>query len=233
MGNDVSGSGWGDKFDFIIVHESGHEWFANNITYEDIADMWIHESFINYSENLYVEYYYGKDAGREYVLGSRRNIRNDRPVTGVYNVNFGGSGDMYYKGGNMLHTIRQIVDDDEKWRSILRGLNKDFYHQVVKGSQIEDYITSKVGINLKPAFDQYLRDIRIPVFEYFVKDGKLTFRWNNCVNEFNMPLRIYVSGERKDIVPTSRFNTIELGKDKAEIKVDPNYYVGTLNMTGK
>jgi aminopeptidase N len=233
MGNDVSGSGWGDKFDFIIVHESGHEWFANNITYEDIADMWIHESFINYSENLYVEYYYGKDAGREYVLGSRRNIRNDRPVTGVYNVNFGGSGEMYYKGGNMLHTIRQIVNDDEKWRSILRGLNKDFYHQVVKGSQIENYITGKVGINLKPVFDQYLRDIRIPVFEYFVKDGKLTFRWNNCINGFNMPLRIYVSGERKDIVPTSRFNTIELGKDKAEIKVDPNYYVGTLNMTGK
>lgn len=232
-GSDVSGSGWGDKFDFIIVHESGHEWFANNITYEDVADMWIHESFANYSENLYVEYYYGKDAGREYVLGSRRNIRNDRPVTGKYNVNFGGSGDMYYKGGNMLHTLRQIVDDDEKWRSYLRGLNKDFYHQVVKGSQIEEYLTGKVGINLKPVFDQYLRDIRIPVFEYFVKDGKLTFRWNNCVQEFNMPLRIYVSGERKDIVPTSRFSTIDLETDKPEIKVDPNYYVGTLNMTGK
>jgi len=233
LGNDVSGSGWGDKFDFIIVHESGHEWFANNITYEDIADMWIHESFINYSENLYVEYYYGKDAGSEYVLGSRRNIRNEKPVTGIYNVNFGGSGDMYYKGGNMLHTIRQIVDNDEKWRSILRGLNKDFYHQVVKGSQIEEYLTNKVGINLKPVFDQYLRDIRIPVFEYFVKDGKLTFRWNNCVNGFNMPLRIYVSGERKDLVPTSRFSSIDIGTNNAVIVVDPNYYVSALNMTGK
>jgi aminopeptidase N len=233
QGNDLSGSGWGDKFDFIIVHESGHEWFANSITYEDIADMWIHESFTNYSENLYVEYYYGKDAGREYVLGSRRNIRNDLPVTGIYNVNFGGSGDMYYKGGNMLHTLRQIVNDDEKWRSILRGLNKDFYHQVVKGSQIEEYLANKVGINLKPFFDQYLRDIRIPVFEYFVKDRKLTFRWNNCVNGFNMPLRIYVSGERKDIVPTSRFSSIDLEIDKAEIKVDPDYYVGALNMTGE
>jgi len=232
-GNDLSASGWGNKFDFIIVHESGHEWFANSITYEDAADMWIHESFTNYSENLYLEYYYGKDAGSEYVLGCRRNIRNDKPVTGVYNVNVSGSGDMYYKGGNMLHTIRQIVDDDEKWRGILRGLNKDFYHQVVKGSQIEEYMTSKVGINLKPVFDQYLRDIRIPVFEYYVKDKTLTFRWNNCVQGFNMPLRIYVSGERKDIVPTSRFATIDIGTENPVIIVDPNYYVGTLNMTGK
>jgi aminopeptidase N len=233
MGTDLSGSGWGDKFDFIIVHESGHEWFANNITYEDMADMWIHESFINYSENLYVEYYYGKDAGSEYVLGSRRNIRNDRPVTGIYNVNFSGSGDMYYKGGSMLHTIRQIVDDDEKWRSILRGLNKDFYHQVVKGSQIEEYMSSKAEINLKPVFDQYLRDIRIPVFEYYVKGNKLTFRWIDCVRGFNMPLRIYVSGVRKDIVPTSSFSTIDLETDNAVITVDANYYVGSLNMTGK
>jgi aminopeptidase N len=232
-GNDLSASGWGDKFDFILVHESGHEWFANSITYEDVADMWIHESFTNYSENLYVEYYYGKDAGREYVLGSRRNIRNDRPVTGIYDVNFSGSGDMYYKGGSMLHTLRQIVDDDEKWRSILRGLNKYFYHQVVKGSQIEEYLTGKVGINLKPVFDQYLRDIRIPVFEYYIKDDKLAFRWNNCVQGFNMPLRIYVSSTRKDIVPTSKFNTIDLENEDAVIKVDPNYYVGTLNMTGK
>ena len=232
-GNDLSGSGWGDKFDFIIIHESGHEWFANSITYEDAADMWIHESFTNYSENLYVEYYYGKDAGSEYVLGSRRNIRNDRQVIGKYNVNFSGSGDMYYKGGSMLHTIRQIVDDDEKWRGILRGLNRDFYHQVVKGSQIEEYMTDKVGINLKPVFDQYLRDIRIPVFEYFIKDKTLTFRWNNCVQGFNMPLRIYVSGVRKDIIPTSRFSTIDLETEDAVIKVDPNYYVGTLNMTGK
>ena len=171
-------------------------------------------------------------AGNMY-LGSRRNIRNDRPVTGTYNVNFSGSGDMYYKGGNMLHTLRQIVDDDEKWRSILRGLNRDFYHQVVKGSQIEKYLTDKTGINLKPFFDQYLRDIRIPVFEYYIKDDKLAFRWNNCVQGFNMPLRIYVSGERKDIVPTSRFSTIDLTTSNPVVTVDPDYYVGTLNMTGK
>jgi aminopeptidase N len=232
-GNDLSGSGWGDKFDFIIVHESGHEWFANSITYEDVADMWIHESFINYSENLYVEYYYGKDAGAEYVLGTRRNIRNDRPIIGIYNVNASGSGDMYYKGGNMLHTLRHIIDNDEKWRGILRGLNKDFYHQVVMGSQIEEYLKENTGLNLKTFFDQYLRDIRIPVFEYFVKDNKLTFRWNNCVSGFNMPLRIYISGKRTDLTPTTAFSSIDLDESDNHIVVDPNYYVASLNMTGK
>jgi len=233
LGNDQSGSGWGNKFDFIIIHESGHEWFANSITYEDVADMWIHESFINYSENLYVEYHYGKEAGREYALGTRRSIRNDRPVTGIYNVNFSGSGDMYPKGGNMLHTLRQIVNDDEKWRGILRGLNKDFYHQVVKGSQIENYISEKTGLNLKPFFDQYLRDVRIPVFEYYIKDNKLTFRWNNCVSGFNMPLKIFISGEARNINPSARFTSVDLETDNAVIVVDPNYYVAAMNMTGK
>jgi aminopeptidase N len=232
-GTDLSGSGWGLKFDFIIIHESAHEWFANNITYEDIADMWIHESFGNYSENLYVEYYYGKEAGSEYVLGSRSNIRNDKPIIGDYNVNNEGSGDMYYKGGNMLHTLRQIINDDEKWRGILRGLNRDFYHQVVKGYQIEYYLSEKTGIKLKPFFDQYLRDIRIPVFEYFVRGNNLTYRWNNCVHGFDMPLKIYVSGQEKIITPTARFTTIQLNTEKAVITIDPGYYAATLNLTGK
>ena len=232
-GIDLSGTGWGDKFDFIIVHESGHEWFANSITYEDVADMWVHESFANYSESLYVEYYFGKEAGAEYVLGCRQNIRNDRPITGIYNVNKSGSGDMYYKGGSMLHSIRQIVGDDEKWRAILRGMNRDFYHQVVKGSQIENYLSEKTGRDLKPFFDQYLRDIRIPVFEYFIKGTKLSFRWNNCVSGFNMPLKIFVSGKEMKIEPTTMFTSVDLGISNAVIVVDPNYYVAALNMTGK
>ena len=232
-GTDLSKSGWGLKFDFIIIHESAHEWFANSITYEDIADMWVHESFGNYAENLYVEYYFGKEAGSEYVLGTRANILNDIPIIGIYNVNHEGSHDMYYKGGNMLHTLRQLVNDDEKWRGILRGLNKDFYHQVVMGSQIESYLSEKTGINLKPVFDQYLRDIRIPVFEYYVKENNLTFRWNNCVPGFDMPLKIYVSGKEKSINPKTGFTTIKVDIDNAIIKVDPGYYVANLNITGK
>jgi aminopeptidase N len=232
-GTDLSVTGWGLKFDFIIIHESAHEWFANNITYEDIADMWIHESFANYSENLYVEYYYGKEAGSEYVLGTRSKIRNDRPITGIYNVNYEGSGDMYYKGGNMLHTLRQIIDNDEKWRAILRGLNKDYYHQVVKGSQIETYLSEKTGIDLKKFFDQYLRDIRIPAFEYYVKGKELTFRWNNCVPGFDMPLKIFISGKETALSPTGNFTSIQLNIDNAVIKVAADYYVTSLDLNVK
>jgi aminopeptidase N len=232
LGRDQSGTGWGDTWDFIIIHESGHEWFANNVTYKDVADMWIHESFINYSESLFVEYYNGKQAGAEYVRGTRRNIRNDRPVTGIYNVNYEGSGDMYSKGGNMLHTLRQIINDDSKWLGILRGLNKDYYHQVVEGSQVINYICQKTGMDLKPVFDQYLGDVRIPVFEYYVKDNNLTFRWNNCIQGFNMPLKIWISGSQKNINPTTRWTTIKLEESNPDIIVDKDYYVASLNMMG-
>ena len=133
----------------------------------------------------------------------------------------------------MLHTIRQIVNDDEKWRSMLRGLNKDFYHQVVKGSQIENYLIEKTGLDLKPVFDQYLREIRIPVFEYFVKGNSLTFRWNNCVAGFNMPLKIFISGKEQIVNPTPNLTTLKLDIENAVIKVDPDYYVAILNITGK
>ncbi len=232
-GTDVSLSGWGLKFDYIIIHESAHEWFANSITYEDIADMWIHESFADYAESLYLEYYFGKEAGTEYLSGTRRTIMNDKPIVGIYDVNKEGSGDMYAKGGNMLHTLRQIINDDEKWRGILRGLNKDFYHQVVKGSQIENYLSEKTGMNLTPFFDQYLRDKRIPVFEYSVKGNDFIFRWNNCVPGFNMPLKIYISGKEQIVKPTPLITTLNLDIENAVIKVDPGYYVATLNITGK
>ena len=162
LGRDLSGSGWGLKWDFIIVHESGHEWFANNITTNDIADMWVHEGFTNYSETLFTTCEYGVEAGNDYVIGTRKNIQNDIPVIGSYGVNQEGSGDMYYKGGNLLHTIRQVINDDEKFRQILRGLNKDFYHQTVDSKQVEAYISEKSGIDLSKVFDQYLRTTVIP-----------------------------------------------------------------------
>lgn len=231
LGRDLSGTGWGLKFDFIIIHESGHEWFANNITYRDVADMWIHESFTAYSENLFLDYFYGKEASSEYVLGTRMAINNDNPIIGTYNVNSEGSGDMYYKGANMLHTIRQIVNDDEKWRSILRGLNSEFYHQTVSTRQIENYISQKAGINLKPVFDQYLRDIRIPIFSYNLKDSKLLYRWENVVDGFEMPVKIYVDGKQMDLKPTQRWQQVD-AQNNAKITVDKGYYVGTLNISG-
>ncbi|GAA4460422.1 M1 family metallopeptidase [Nibrella saemangeumensis] len=226
LGRDLSGTGWGLLWDFIIIHESGHEWFANNITYRDIADMWVHESFTNYSENLYIEYYHGKAAGATYVIGCRNQIRNDRPIVGVYNVNFSGSGDMYYKGGSMLHTIRQVVGNDEKWRQILRGLNKTFYHQTVTGKQIEENVSRQAGINLQKVFDQYLRDTRLPTLEYrMTKDG-VQYRWTNCVDGFNMPVRICLneSAEYQPLRPTTTWQTLRASGANT-LSTDPNYYV--------
>ncbi|WP_435415472.1 M1 family metallopeptidase [Polaribacter aestuariivivens] len=230
LGRDLSGTGWGLKFDFIIIHESGHEWFANNITYKDIADMWIHESFTNYSENLFLDYYYGKKAASEYVIGTRKGIQNKRPIIGDYDVNSGGSGDMYPKGGNLLHTLRQIVNDDKKWRMILRKMNKDFYHQTVTTQQIEDFLSKEIGIDLDAFFNQYLRDIRIPVFKYQIINNTLTYQWKNVVDDFKMPLRIFIDDEPKWIYPTSEKKELPLSSiQKQQIEVDKNFYVEVEN----
>ncbi|TNE54635.1 MAG: M1 family peptidase [Bacteroidetes bacterium] len=227
LGRDLSRTGWGLRWDFIIIHESGHEWFANNITYKDVADMWVHESFTNYSENLYTEYHFGKKAGAEYVRGTRWNIENRRPIVGVYNVNEEGSGDMYSKGGNMLHTIRQIVDDDEKWRAILRGLNRDFYHQTVDGADVEAYIIKHSGKKLDKVFDQYLRRNNIPVLEYSIKKSELSYRWLDCVEGFDMPVKVTMSrGNTQWIQPTTDWQTIKVkGLKKTQFAVDPDFYI--------
>ena len=223
LGNDVSGSGWGLKFDFIIIHESGHEWFANNITYKDIADMWIHESFTSYSENLYVDYYYGKEASSEYVIGVRKNIKNDKPIIGPYNVNKEGSGDMYYKGANMLHTLRQLIEDDEKWRDILRGLNKTFYHQTVTTQQIENYISEQSGIDLTAFFNQYLRDTRIPTLEYSIDNNQLRYRWINIIEDFDMPIQVTLDNNKQWIYPTAEWKTMPIEDHTMEVGLD--FYV--------
>ena len=223
LGRDLSRTGWGLKFDYIIIHEAGHEWFANNITYIDIADMWVHEGFTCYSENLYVDYHFGKEASADYVIGTRRGIRNRRPIIGPYNVNREGSGDMYSKGANILHTLRQIAKDDEKWRQILRGLNKEFYHQTVTSKQVEEYISDNIGFDLKYVFDQYLRDIRIPVLEYFIKDGELNFRWSETIDGFDMPIEIIVDDNKKWIYQVNSWKKITSKKEYIEI--DRDYYV--------
>jgi aminopeptidase N len=225
LGRDLSGTGWGLKWDFIIIHESGHEWFANNITYKDVADMWVHESFTNYSENLFTEFYFGKEAGADYVIGTRKVIANDSPIVGPYGVNQEGSKDMYYKGGNMLHTIRQVVNNDEKWRQILRGLNKTFYHQTVDGSQIEAYVSSNAGRDISKIFDQYLRDTRIPVLEYQIKNNAVQYRWSNVVEGFDMPVKVQVGNAKPQFLyPSGEWKSLKT-KGETKLTVDRNFYI--------
>ena len=230
LGRDLSGTGWGLKFDFIIIHESGHEWFANNITDIDIADMWIHESFTNYSESLFLDYYYGKKAASEYVIGLRKTIANKIPIIGKYNVNKSGSSDMYNKGGNMLHTLRQLIDNDEKWRSILRKMNKIFYHQTVTTAQIENFLSSETGFDLSAFFNQYLRGIKIPTLEYKIKNSILKYHWINVVSNFKMPLKTTINGDERWIYPTENWKEITLNSNEHSFLIDKNFYVFTKNV---
>ena len=230
LGRDLSGTGWGLKFDFIIIHESGHEWFANNITYKDIADMWVHESFTNYSESLFLEYYYGKDAAAEYIIGCRKGIRNDKPIIGNYDVNNEGSGDMYPKGASMLHMMRQVINDDAKWKSILRGLNSTFYHQTVTGKQIQDYINTQSGINFNRVYAQYLTTTQIPVFEYMFKDGTFGYHWTNCVAKFDMPVKVTLNGEEMWLKPTTEWKSEKTYNENRKVEVSKDFYVTTSNI---
>ncbi|WP_017258922.1 M1 family metallopeptidase [Pedobacter arcticus] len=226
LGTDLSGTGWGLKWDFIIVHESGHEWFGNNITAKDIADMWVHESFTNYSESLFTEYWYGKKAGAEYVIGSRKNILNDQPIIGNYGVNKEGSGDMYYKGANMLHTIRQIIDDDKKWRSIFIGLNQKFGKKTCTGDEIIEYFNLQTGLNLSPIFNQYLKFKNIPVLELRQTGNKVECRWLSNLAEFNMPLRLN-NKQQTWINPSTEWSVIHNISDVKNVEIKKDFYIET------
>jgi len=229
-GRDVSGAGIGFKFDFIIVHESAHEWFGNNISMKDAADMWIHEGFANYSENLFVEYYWGKKEAEDYVIGTRRGIRNDRPIIGTYGANREGSSDMYPKGGNMLHTIRSIINDDAKWRAILQGLNKDYWHQTVTTQQIESYMSQHAEIDLSKVFDQYLRTTKIPLFVFKTDGNKLSFKYDRVVPGFAMPLRVTVNGKEATITPRESMQTMTFPEGIKTFEVNRNFYLDSQKM---
>ncbi|MEM6335076.1 MAG: M1 family aminopeptidase, partial [Bacteroidota bacterium] len=223
-GRDLSGTGHGLLWDFIVIHEAGHEWFGNNISTDDIADMWVHESFTNYSENLFTECQQGRDAGAAYVIGTRANVQNDKPIVGPYGVNQRGSGDMYYKGGNMLHTIRHIIADDDQWRAILRGLNETFGKKTVTGLDVQRYMSSTAGIALDKVFEQYLTTTQIPVFEYRLAGPTLWYRWTNTVDQFDMPLDVQLTDAGPTrLYPTAAWQTVPA----TFVRVDQDFYVDT------
>ena len=226
-GRDLSGTGWGLKWDFIIVHESAHEWWGNNVTMKDQADMWVHESFANYAEGLYAECQDGKGAGADYIIGSRKNIKNDAPIVAPYGVNAEGSGDMYYKGGSMLHMMRQIVDDDEKWRATLRGVQSTFWHQTVTGAEIQSYISGHAGVDFSKVFQQYLTTTKIPILEYKLGNGSLAYRWTNVVPGFAMPVKVatVAEGPLTWLRPAEAWKTIGAPAGADTVAVDRNFYV--------
>ena len=233
LGTDLSGTGTGLSWDYILVHESGHEWWGNSLTSEDIADMWVHESFTTYSENLYVECQQGRAAGAAYVIGQRRSIRNDAPIVGQFGVNREGSGDMYFKGANVLHTVRQLVGDDERWRQALRGLQSTYRHQTVTGVEVRDFLAEATGVDLAAVFEQYLETTRVPILDVRLDGGRLLYRWADVVPGFTMPVEVTLGARRATLRPTRAWQSAPTGvRSASEVLVDPDYYV-TLRVAAK
>ena len=227
-GGDISNTGWGKKTDKIIVHEIAHEWFGNNITAIDIADRWIQEGFAGLAEELVIADIAGKQAGNEFMAGRFRTIENDKPIIARYGINEDGSQDNYIKGWAILHMIKTIINDDVKFKQILHGLNKDFYHKVVTTKEIENYINLKSGINFDDFFDQYLRTKDVPVLEYQIKNNELLYRYANCNDNFSMPIKTNITKDTW-ISPTTSWKSLNIDKSTGEenLKIDTNYYLTT------
>ena len=219
----------GLEFDYIIVHETGHEWWGNSITTNDIADMWIHEGFCTYSEALYVECLYGYDQMLEYVNNQKQFIRNSSPIVGHYHVNDIGSGDMYHKGSVMLHTLRTLIENDELWFELIKEISEKFKYETLDAQEIMNYIMERTAYDLTDFFNQYLNHEKLPEFQYkLVKEGRnttLVYRWES-IEKFDMP--ILVNSGNKDfwIYPDLEWKEMSLGKiDRTEFKVRKDLFL--------
>jgi len=222
LGNDLSGTGYGLKFDFIIIHESGHEWFGNSISVKDIADLWIHEGFTSYTESVFLECEYGKEAALEYLSGLRQNITNKRPIIGNYGVNHEGSGDMYYKGSNMINTLRSLIEDDELWWKTLRQFNIEFAYKTITTEEVVQFFSLSFDKDLTAFFDQYLKYPKIPklLIEKVENKNQLKFKWEADVEEFDMPVEVSLGNASTRIFPKSdKWKTIDLESNQT-LKVD-------------
>ncbi|ALM48113.1 peptidase M1 [Flavobacterium psychrophilum] len=215
MGMDISGTGVGLLFDYIIIHETGHEWFGNSITSKDIADMWIHEGFTTYSESVYVECRYGYEKAMQYITGQQYSVGNRKPVIGVFGVNKEGSGDMYYKGALMLNTLRHVINDDAKWWDLILNYSLMYKKDIIDTETVVNYFNKKAGMNFTPVFDQYLRYKDIPVLQVKSKGKNLEYRWVTDVANFTMPVGVTVNGKEMRLNATNNWQSTTL-TDKAE-----------------
>ena len=228
LGNDLSGTGIGLKWDYIIIHESGHEWYGNSITAKDIADMWIHEGFTSYSEAVYVECRWGKEQALEYLQGTRRGLGNNATIIGDYGVNSEGSGDMYFKGANLLNTIRSIYDNDELWWKTLKYYTETYKHQIIDTETTENFFDEATEVDLQPIFDQYLRHTDLPKLQFRKKEGKTQARWIADVEDFKMPVDIFIDGKEVRITPTDEWGDLKENIALEEIEVNElEFYIKT------
>jgi aminopeptidase N len=219
---DWTGVGISPRFDFIIIHESGHEWFGNSITAKDRSDMWIHEGWTTYLEALYVEYHYGHDDAIKYLNGYKPKVQNRQPIVPQRGVNRTPPQDQYFKGALFINTLRSVVNDDRKWWSLLHDFYQHFKYQTIMTEDVVQYFNEKTGMNLTPIFDQYLRHTALPVLELKFEDGGVSYRWKADEAAFAMPVRVGTKDNWQIVQPTAEWKLLKtsLKKDDFEVATD-------------
>ena len=229
LGGDSSGTGIGMLFDYIVVHETGHEWFGNSITSRDIADMWIHEGFTTYSETVFVECLYGYDKAMEYINGQKNLVANSRKIIGAYGVNDSGPTDKYYKGSLLLNTLRHVINNDAKWWKIVLTFSEKYRHQIIDTETVVAFFNAESGMDLAPIFEQYLHQKDIPVFEIRKQGKGFQYRWKAAVSDFDMPIDVVYKQKTIRLVPGTDWKKLDLKIAKADdIKVLTDlFYVNT------
>lgn len=231
-GTDVSLSGIGLKFDFIIIHETAHEWFGNSISADDIADMWIHEAFTSYAEAVYIECRWGKEDALKYLKGLRSTmISNKEPIIGDYGVNKEGSVDMYYKGANLLNTVRSIINDDEKWWSLLKSFSETFKHKITNTEEVIAFFENRTDVSLTPVFEEYLYYAALPTLQMKKEKGNIYYRWASSVTDFEMPIDLIVKEKTQRIYPNQNWQKLKKVRSLKKVKVDiDRFYVHMENL---
>jgi aminopeptidase N len=231
LGRDWTGVGISLRFDFIIIHESGHEWFGNSITAADPADMWIHEGWTTYLEGLYVEYNWGKDDAIKYLNGDKARVNNQRPIIAERGVNAEPDQDQYFKGALMINTLRSVVNDDAKWWALLHGFYQHFKYQNILTEDVVAYFNQQTGMNLTPIFDQYLRHMQIPRLELLFGEepGLVMYKWRADEEKFAMPVRVGKPGEWQIIHPTTQWQWMKTPLSKDEFQVATELYYVDVN----
>ncbi|MGV3696256.1 M1 family metallopeptidase [Flavobacterium sp.] len=230
LGTDRTFTGIGLLFDYIIIHETGHEWFGNSVTSKDIADMWIHEGFTTYSEAIFVECQYGYEKGQKYVNGMKKNVDNQSPIIGPHGVNKEGSGDMYDKGALLLNTLRHVVGNDDKWWKILLDYSLKFRHKIIDTETVINFFNQETGMNLTPVFNQYLRHAEIPKLELKIAKGKLQYRWNTEETNFAMPVDVKIDGQKTRLQPSQQWTASKYQvKDLNNVEVLTNDFYINVN----
>ncbi len=228
LGRDWTGVGISPKFDFIIVHESAHEWFGNAVSAADVSDMWIHEGFATYLEALYVERMFGADEALKYVNAYKTKVQNKAPIITQRGIHRTPTQDMYFKGALFLNTLRSVVNDDERWWKLLRDLFQHFKYRNILTEDIVRYVNAQLGQDLTPVFSQYLRRAAVPVLDlaFNRSEGTMAYRWKAEERDFAMPVRVGRGGEWQIITPSTAWQVMEtpMTPDDVQVATD-RYYV--------